>query len=318
MAYRRDRGVGVVRAGVFGAAVWVCVGRAIPAPSAVEKDQRAVVGCEVDLCAVPLLAAIVGPFAGAELALEVDFGAFLQVLLGELSKALAEDDDAVPFGPLDAVAALVFPAFAGGDDEGDDASAVASGANFGVAAEVADQLHAVEIAGHVTVPSFPLWEGRRPRAGVVPSGAVERDRDQNRPSPSAATGAGAQRHGSARAGGASRAPKRGCGSGTETGLDRGGPREPDDDAGDRARFFVFHWLLDPFKGLKGRGLGRRLCVPDVVSVGSDAARAWDGLSICRFCARDRASPVPRRLVRVGIALHSQPSQSAMSRSARDR
>src|SRR5438128_1012090 len=53
------------------------------------------------------------------------------------------------------------------------------------------------------------------------------------PAPSAATGAGARRHGSARAGGAWPQPKRGCGSGTETGLDRECPREPEDDREER-------------------------------------------------------------------------------------
>ena len=43
---------------------------------AVEEDQHPIVGCQMDLGAVPVCARLVLPFAGAELAFEVDLGAF--------------------------------------------------------------------------------------------------------------------------------------------------------------------------------------------------------------------------------------------------
>ena len=45
-------------------------------PPAVEKDQHPIVGCQMNLGAVPVCARLVLPFAGAELAFEVDLGAF--------------------------------------------------------------------------------------------------------------------------------------------------------------------------------------------------------------------------------------------------
>src|SRR6516162_5583367 len=105
----------------------------IPVPPAVEEDQHPIVGCQMDLCAVPVRARLVLPFAGAELAFEVELGALLQVLFCDLTQALIENDDAVPFGPFDAVAALVFPALAGGNDERDDRLAGLGRAHLGVA-----------------------------------------------------------------------------------------------------------------------------------------------------------------------------------------
>ena len=124
----------------------------------------------MDLGAVAVCARLVLPFAGAELAFEVNLGTFLEVFFCDLAEALAEDDDAVPFGPFDAVAAVVFPALAGGNDESDDCLASLGRAHLGVATEVADQLHAVEIAGHVAVPSFihPLGKVARTAPASFP------------------------------------------------------------------------------------------------------------------------------------------------------
>ena len=92
----------------------------VAVPPAVEEDQHAIVGRQMDLGAVTVCARLVLPFAGAELAFEVNLGTFLEVLFCDLAETLAEDDDAVPFGPFDAVAAVVFPALAGGNDQCDD------------------------------------------------------------------------------------------------------------------------------------------------------------------------------------------------------
>jgi hypothetical protein len=83
-----------------------------------------------------------------------------------LAEAFAEDDDAMPLGPFDAVAAVVFPALAGGDDESDDCLAGLGRAHLGVATEVADQLHAVEIAGHI---QFLLYPSSREAACTAPA-----------------------------------------------------------------------------------------------------------------------------------------------------
>ena len=102
-----------------------------------------------DLGGVAVIAVAVLPFAGLELAFEIDLGALAQILLGDLAQALVEDRDIVPFGlfaPLAGV--LVAPAFAGGDAQVGDRAAVLHVADFRVGAEIADQNDLVDGTGH--------------------------------------------------------------------------------------------------------------------------------------------------------------------------
>src|SRR6201988_2790119 len=108
-------------------------------------------------------------------------------------------------------------------------------AHLGVAAEVADQLHAVEIAGHLQFLPLSILSGRSPAPRRRRSlGCGRRRPGSGPPAPerrdwrgSAATRERASRR---RPG---LDPGRGCGSGTETGLDRECPREPEDDGEER-------------------------------------------------------------------------------------
>src|SRR6516164_11475938 len=136
--------------------------RGIAVPPAVEEDQYPIVGRQMDLGTVAVCARLVLPFAGAELAFEVNLRTFLKVFFCDLAEAFAEDNDAVPFGAFDAVAALVFPALAGGNDQCDDCLAGLGRAHLGVATEVADQLHAVEIAGHMQFLPLSILSGSSP------------------------------------------------------------------------------------------------------------------------------------------------------------
>src|SRR5215213_5632509 len=69
-----------------------------------------------DLGRVTLLAALVGPLAGLQRALEVDRAALAQVALSDVGQVLVEDHHPMPLGPLARVARLtVLPALAGGD-----------------------------------------------------------------------------------------------------------------------------------------------------------------------------------------------------------
>src|ERR1700679_3757284 len=82
----------------------------------IEHGQLAAEVLEHDLGRVFLLAVLVGPFAGLERALDIDLGAFAQVLLGDLGEVLVEDDHAVPLGLLFPLAAgLVAPGLGRGD-----------------------------------------------------------------------------------------------------------------------------------------------------------------------------------------------------------
>src|SRR5690242_647630 len=123
--------------------------RAAGAAGAVEHRQFAAKALQHDLGRVALLAAVVGPFAGLQRALDVNLGALLQVFLGNLGKPLVEDHDAVPFGALLALARhLVAPGLGGGDRQIGDAHAVLRRTDLGVAAEIADENHLVDTTSH--------------------------------------------------------------------------------------------------------------------------------------------------------------------------
>src|SRR5258708_1966358 len=74
------------------------------AAGAVGHRQLAAKALQNELGRVALLAAVVGPFAGLQGALDINLGSLLQVLLGDLGEPLVEDHDAMPFGALLALA----------------------------------------------------------------------------------------------------------------------------------------------------------------------------------------------------------------------
>src|SRR5262249_49019428 len=76
------------------------------ATAAVEHGEVGVEALQHDFGGVLLGARLVGPFARLQLALDVNLGALLQILLGDLGKPFREDHHAVPLG--------LFLALAGG------------------------------------------------------------------------------------------------------------------------------------------------------------------------------------------------------------
>jgi len=134
--------------------------RAHPAAAtlaAVEHGELAAEAAEDDLGRVFLLARLVGPFAGLQLALDVDLRALPQILLGHLGQPLVEDDDAVPFGALAPLAGVaVLPVLGGRDRKMNDLGAVLGAAGFRVATEIPDQDHLVDAACHATAPLVAL------------------------------------------------------------------------------------------------------------------------------------------------------------------
>ena len=73
----------------------------------------------------------------------------MQELLGDAAEILVEDDDAVPFGPLLALALAVLPAFRGRDAQIDDFAAIVERAAFRIVTEIADQNHLVHARHHL-------------------------------------------------------------------------------------------------------------------------------------------------------------------------
>ena len=151
----------------------------LAASGAIEHRQRRVEALQHDLGRVAVLAVLVLPFARLQRAFEINLRAFLEVLLGDLGEALAEDHDAMPFGLLAPLAGcLVAPAFRGRDPQIDDRAAVLGAADFGVGAQIADENDLVDAACHRSLsihfpfhptPGSPEVRGcRAPRPHLSP------------------------------------------------------------------------------------------------------------------------------------------------------
>src|SRR5689334_13093979 len=125
-------------------AIIVAAAKAGAAPAAaVEQDQLAAEALQHDLGRIAVGARLVLPFAGLDLALQIDLGALLQIGFGDAAEILVEDDDAVPFGPLLAVAVAVLPILGSRDAHVHHLAAIVQRADFGIVAQIADQYNLV-------------------------------------------------------------------------------------------------------------------------------------------------------------------------------
>ncbi|ODR93450.1 hypothetical protein AUC69_04415 [Methyloceanibacter superfactus] len=124
---------------------------------------------EHDLRGVALLALLVLPFAGLQLAFQINLRALLQILLGDLGQALVEDHDAMPLRALAPLARrLVAPAVAGGDPQIDDGPAILGVADFRIGSEIADENDFVDRSGHIS--TSPQLCGTYALAGTLAPG----------------------------------------------------------------------------------------------------------------------------------------------------
>ena len=113
---------------------------ALAAASAVQHGERAVIALQDDLSGIAVITILVLPFAGLQLAFDVNLGALLQVLLRDPHKAFLEDRNLVPFGALAALTGiLVFPGFRGRDPQIADLTAILELPDFRISAEIADK-----------------------------------------------------------------------------------------------------------------------------------------------------------------------------------
>src|SRR5215471_2567161 len=142
---------------------------AIPGP--VEHGELRIEILQHHLGGVFVLARLVLPFARLQLALEIDLRALLQILLGDPAKPLVEDDHAVPFGLLAALAGrLVAPGVRRRHAQIRDRPAVLRAPDLGIFAEIADQDHLVHATGHDAL----LLLAHVVRGSLIPSPRLRR------------------------------------------------------------------------------------------------------------------------------------------------
>src|SRR5499427_3377583 len=141
----------LARGGAGGAEI-ILLGTELAAGAIAGPVEHGELGVEVlqhHLGGVLVLARLVLPFARLQLALEIDLRALLQILLGDPAKPLVEDDHAVPFGLLAALAGrLVAPGVRRRHAQIGDRPAVLRAPDLGIFAEIADQDHLVHATGH--------------------------------------------------------------------------------------------------------------------------------------------------------------------------
>src|SRR3546814_13356975 len=103
-----------------------------------------------DLGRIAVLPVLVLPFAGLELAFDIDLAALAQIAFGHIGKTFAEDRDRMPFGLFLALAGVaVLPRFGRGDAPIDNLAAVLERPAFRISAEFPDQAHFVTAHGNV-------------------------------------------------------------------------------------------------------------------------------------------------------------------------
>src|ERR1700733_14191035 len=123
------------------------------APGAVEQRQFAAKSLQPCLGRIAILAGLVLPFAGLQRALNENFRALFQILLGDPTQILVEDDDAVPFGFLAPFAGgLVLPGLRRRQPQIGDWPAVLGATDFRIGAQIADQNDLVHASRHGFAP----------------------------------------------------------------------------------------------------------------------------------------------------------------------
>src|SRR5262245_30874125 len=169
LAAARHGGLALARRRTAEIAAALVLAHAAATAAAVEHGERRVEALQHHLGRVALDVVLVGPLAGLQLALEIDLGALLQVLLGHPAEALAEDHHAVPLGLFLALAGvLVAPVLRGRDAQVDDRPAVLGPPHLRVLAEIADQDHLVDAAYHDRSPPCEAPAVRSANLGAPP------------------------------------------------------------------------------------------------------------------------------------------------------
>src|ERR1019366_5420245 len=148
---------------------------ATAAAAAIEHGQRRIEPLQHHFSRVFFDAGLVGPFARLQLAFDVNLGALLQILLGDLAEPFVEDDDPMPLGLFLALAGrLVAPAIGGRHAQIGNRPPILGPPARRILAEISHQNHLVypsrhrrsplsKITGKITGPA-----GRSASAPVLP------------------------------------------------------------------------------------------------------------------------------------------------------
>src|SRR5271168_3261258 len=127
----------------------------VVAPVGTEHDDFTTELLQHYLGGVPLLAGIVGPFAGLQRALDVELGALLQKPLDDLDEPVIKNDDPMPFGALLSLAGVaVLPALGCSDRELSDLGPVIRRADFGIPSQISNEDHLIYGCDHFHLPNF--------------------------------------------------------------------------------------------------------------------------------------------------------------------
>src|SRR5579862_85321 len=145
-----------ITARVIGAEIAATAAARTRATGAVEQRQLAAKPLQHHFGRVAVLARLILPFARLQRALDENFRALLEILLGDPAQILIENDDAMPLGLFLALArGLVLPGLRGGKAQIRHRPAVLGATNFRIGAQIADQNHLVDASRHRTSPFVP-------------------------------------------------------------------------------------------------------------------------------------------------------------------
>ena len=113
---------------------------------AAAKHLHGATNIDHHLCGVFILAGLIGPFACAQLALDVNLGAFTQIFTRNFCQ-LAENNHPVPFSHFFLFSGLLIaPALRRGQRKGGNCTAVGNITHFRILAEISDKDNLVNAA----------------------------------------------------------------------------------------------------------------------------------------------------------------------------